>query len=130
MPETPLIFKKAEIGNVPPPVREGGLFSSAMRRGSPRQGAVATDPTPRDSETQEVTGLLARPSSLPQAVPILENDVNAAAVHTRVALLVHAALGFRYCLLPLSALAVSGSVSVVGRASHGPLAPTSKARPR
>eukprot|EP01046_Picozoa_sp_COSAG06_P022365 COSAG06_NODE_1731_length_8560_cov_24.811488_5_plen_132_part_00 len=37
----------------------------------------------------------------------------AAALHTRVALLVHTALGFRYCLLPLSALAVSGSVPAV-----------------
>ncbi len=115
MPTTPLVYKKAQVDGVSTLVREEGFLSSAMRRASPRQvAAAASEPKPSDLEAGEVSGLLQRESA--RQVTVVSAEAEEIEVHVRLALLAHTALGFRYCLLPLSALVVSGSISVVSHA--------------
>lgn len=118
MPTTPLVYKKAEIEGASTLVREEGFLSSAMRRASPRPN-LASEPDPSDPESGEVSGLLEREQSIQaKAVKVKAEAIDKAEaeeveVHARLALLAHTALGFRYCLFPLSALVATGSISVV-----------------
>ena len=115
MPETPLIYKKAQIGGASALIREEGFFTSVMRRSSPaRPGGDAPDTASFDAETPEVSGLLGNvPSANEYRLENSKADADEAGVRVRLALLAHAVLGFRYCLLPISALAVSRSITVV-----------------
>ena len=123
MPTAPLVYKKAHIDGVS---EDHSFLSSAMRRASPRPNPTPPDPA-TDASPHEVSSLLSATSvqqgdeTKPSSLELPRSHAStAASLHARQALLVHAVLGFRYCLLPLSALVVSGSVAVVSSTAPPP----------
>ena len=73
MPDSPLVYKKAQIDGVTTLIKEEGFLSSAMRRSSPRQPATASDPRPT-LDAQEVSGLLANTPSVQERGPKVETE--------------------------------------------------------
>ena len=115
MARTPLLYKSAEFGTTsptsPPPSYAGRMRS----RASPRQPDDAA-PAPHEiaSLIPGAGTTLQRPDAVAGSRPAAPSSGGGTrSVH--LALLAHTLLGFRYCLLPLSALAVGGSVPVAVR---------------
>lgn len=121
MARTPLLYRSAAYvygssSPASPPPSYAGRIAGMRSRASPRQPAADDAALPAPHEIASLiptTSMLQRPEAISGSRLAAPSSDGSRSV--RLALLAHTLLGFRYCLLPLSALVVGGSVAVAAR---------------